>query len=68
MSNPFDAEDGTFLVLRNGVSQYSLWPEFLAVPPGWRTVFGPATRAAALAYVEETWTDRLLRPTPAPAD
>lgn len=68
MSNPFDAEDGTFLVLRNGVSQYSLWPESLDVPPGWTAVFGPDTRAAAVAFVEETWTDRLLRPVPAEVD
>ncbi|WP_155372822.1 MbtH family protein [Catellatospora vulcania] len=62
MSHPFDAEDGVFLVLRNDVEQYSLWPEAIEIPPGWTGVFGPGSRAAAVAFVEATWTDRLLRP------
>ena len=27
-TNPFDDEDGSFLVVRNDEGQYSLWPEF----------------------------------------
>ena len=34
MTNPFDDEDGTFLVLRNEELQHSLWPAFAAVPAG----------------------------------
>jgi MbtH protein len=59
-SNPFDDEDGRFLVLVNGEEQYSLWPTFAEVPAGWRTVFGGpdgADRESALRYVEENWTD-----------
>ncbi|HEX8767445.1 MAG TPA: MbtH family NRPS accessory protein, partial [Jatrophihabitans sp.] len=37
-----------------------LWPTFVDVPQGWRTVFGPDSRSACLAYVETHWTD--LRP------
>lgn len=60
MANPFDDEDGTFLVLVNAEAQHSLWPVFAAVPGGWQTVFGPAGRAECLAYVETSWTD--IRP------
>lgn len=60
MTNPFDDEDGVFLVLVNDENQHSLWPEFAAVPDGWRTVHGPAGRADSLAYVERNWTD--MRP------
>jgi MbtH protein len=58
--NPFDDESGEFHALVNAEGQHSLWPTFAEVPAGWEVVFGPGTRAAALAYVEENWTD--LRP------
>lgn len=60
MSNPFDDQDGTFLVLRNSEEQHSLWPAFAAVPDGWTVVLDGSTRADALAWVERNWTD--LRP------
>ena len=60
MTNPFDDENGTFLVLRNDEGQYSLWPEFAAVPAGWATVFGPAGQQPCVAHVEQHWTD--MRP------
>jgi uncharacterized protein YbdZ (MbtH family) len=62
-SNPFDDQDGRFLVLVNDEEQYSLWPTFAEVPSGWQTVFGGqdgADRDSALRYVEENWTD--MRP------
>ena len=59
-TNPFDDEDGRFCVLVNDEDQYSLWPVFAEVPAGWRTVFGEATRAECLEYVEQNWTD--MRP------
>ncbi|GAA1669806.1 MbtH family protein [Kribbella sp. NPDC056951] len=60
MSNPFDDAEGSFLVLVNDENQHSLWPEFAAVPDGWRNVFGPTGRQACLDYIETNWTD--LRP------
>lgn len=60
MSNPFDNEDGTFLVLVNAEGQHSLWPVFAAVPDGWKTSFGPAGRAECLVNIEANWTD--IRP------
>ncbi|GAA2213968.1 MbtH family protein [Nonomuraea monospora] len=60
MTNPFDDENGIFLVLVNDEGQHSLWPDFADVPAGWRVAFGPGPRADALRYVEERWTD--MRP------
>ncbi|MFD7529721.1 MULTISPECIES: MbtH family protein [unclassified Streptomyces] len=60
MSNPFDDEDGTFLVLRNDEDQRSLWPDGLAIPAGWRDEYGPASRSECLGHIERTWTD--MRP------
>ncbi|WP_326835994.1 MbtH family protein [Amycolatopsis rhabdoformis] len=60
MTNPFENPDGTYLVLTNEEGQHSLWPDFVAVPAGWSTAFGPAARQACLDHVEENWTD--LRP------
>jgi MbtH protein len=59
-TNPFDDEDGTFVVLVNDEDQHSLWPTFAAVPDGWNQVFGADTRAACVEYVEQHWTD--MRP------
>ena len=60
MTNPFDDQDGTFLVLVNREGQHSIWPAFAEVPAGWTVMLGESTRGAALSYVEENWTD--LRP------
>jgi len=60
MSNPFDDQDGIFLVLVNDENQHSLWPEFAAVPQGWTQVFGPEKRQGCIEYVETNWTD--MRP------
>ena len=59
-TNPFDDEAGTFLVVVNDEDQHSLWPAVADVPAGWRKVFGEASGAECLAYVEEHWTD--IRP------
>ncbi|MFJ7325445.1 MbtH family protein [Streptomyces cyaneofuscatus] len=60
MANPFDDEDGTFLVVVNDENQHSLWPDWRAVPAGWRTDFGPVSRSECMAHIERRWTD--LRP------
>ncbi|MCF3142470.1 MbtH family protein [Streptomyces platensis] len=58
--NPFDDADGVFHVLVNEEGQHSLWPAFAEVPAGWAVVVSDADRAAAVAYVDENWTD--MRP------
>lgn len=59
-TNPFDDDDGTFVVLVNDEDQHSLWPAFAEPPAGWRVCFGENTRAQCLAYIEQNWTD--IRP------
>lgn len=53
--NPFDDDQHKFLVLINAAGQYSIWPEFADVPPGWTQCFGTASRADCLEYVEVQW-------------
>jgi MbtH protein len=60
VTNPFEDEEGTYLVLVNDEGQHSLWPEPIAVPAGWTSVFGPARRSECLDYISQHWTD--LRP------
>ncbi|WP_299538023.1 MbtH family protein [uncultured Streptomyces sp.] len=60
MANPFEDEDGTFLVLVNDEGQHSLWPAFAEVPGGWTVAHPEDSRQACLDYVERHWTD--LRP------
>ena len=59
-TNPFEDEDGRYLVLVNDEGQHSLWPAFAEVPAGWLVTFGEDARAACLEYVERHWTD--MRP------
>ena len=60
MTNPFDDPDGIFHVLVNDEEQHSLWPEFVLIPDGWRSVFGPGKRQDCVDYVNANWTD--IRP------
>jgi MbtH protein len=66
MSNPFERDDISYHVLVNDEGQYSLWPELIAIPAGWRVVFGAAPREECLSYVEVEWTD--IRPASLVAD
>jgi MbtH protein len=59
-SNPFDNEDGVFLVLVNAEGQYSLWPDFVDVPAGWEVAHPRGTRQECLQFVEDNWRD--MRP------
>ena len=57
MTNPFENNDLTYLVLVNDGNQHSLWPAHLDIPAGWTTAFGPAARQPCLDHVETHWTD-----------
>jgi uncharacterized protein YbdZ (MbtH family) len=59
-TNPFDDDNGAFFVLVNDEEQHSLWPAFTDIPAGWAAMYGEATRAACLDYVEQHWPD--IRP------
>ncbi|WP_217473666.1 MbtH family protein [Stutzerimonas stutzeri] len=56
----FDREDALFKVLVNHEEQYSLWPDYKAVPAGWRETGQRGSKAECLAYVDREWTD--MRP------
>lgn len=58
--NPFDDDSGTFVILVNDEEQRSLWLAFADVPAGWRLVYGEASHAECLDYIELNWTD--IRP------
>src|SRR5262245_35572560 len=60
MVNPFDDEDGEFLVLVNDEEQYSLWPAFHEIPAGWSATGPSGARAECLTWIDGHWTD--MRP------
>ncbi|GGY36468.1 MbtH family protein [Streptomyces omiyaensis] len=60
MSNPFEDDSATYLVLVNDENQHSLWPVWIDVPEGWTTVHGEAGRQECLDWIEANWTD--IRP------
>ncbi|KQV97188.1 MbtH family NRPS accessory protein [Rhizobacter sp. Root1221] len=57
----FDREDETFILLVNHEEQYSIWPQWKAVPAGWTAVAGvQGDKKTVLDHVEKVWTD--MRP------
>ena len=60
MTNPFEDEQGTYVVLINDENQYSLWPSYIDVPQGWRIAHPSDSRQACLDYINQHWTD--MRP------
>ena len=56
-----DREDTTiYRVVVNHEEQYSIWPEYRELPPGWREAGKSGLKPDCLAYIKEVWTD--LRP------
>lgn len=60
MANPFEGDEDNYRVLVNTEGQYSLWPAFRNVPPGWVAVGPTGARRHCLDWIEMQWTD--LRP------
>lgn len=56
----FDRDDVIFQVVINHEEQYSLWPDYKAIPAGWRAVGVSGVKKDCLAYIEQHWTD--MRP------
>jgi len=55
-----DDLDLKYRVVVNHEEQYSIWPDFRALPAGWRDAGKSGSKAECLAYVEKVWTD--MRP------
>ena len=49
-----------FRVVVNHEEQYSIWPEYKAIPQGWNDTGIVGDKKACLEYVEKVWTD--MRP------
>jgi MbtH protein len=60
MTNPFEDQDGQYLVLVNDEGQHSLWPTFREIPAGWTAVGPRAKRQECFDWIEANWTD--MRP------
>lgn len=60
MSNPFDDQDGAFVVLINDKGQHSLWPAAAEIPAGWSIAYEQNGRKACIEYIGKSWTD--MRP------
>lgn len=58
--NGIDDEGQVFLVVSNGEEQYSVWPDFKPVPPGWRETGFRGLKQECLKEVARVWTD--MRP------
>jgi MbtH protein len=56
----FDQEGAIFRVVVNGEEQYSIWPEWKAVPEGWRDIGVVGDKKTCLDHIETIWTD--MRP------
>jgi MbtH protein len=56
----WDSEDTTFRVVVNHEEQYSIWPDYLDVPAGWREVGVTGKKQVCLDHINEVWTD--MRP------
>ncbi|MGW1955394.1 MbtH family protein [Streptomyces sp. NPDC001920] len=65
-TNPFEDDNGTYLVLTNAEGRHSLWPDGIDVPDGWDVALTASSRTDCLAFVEEHWTD--ICPTRTAAD
>ncbi|ONF42765.1 MbtH family protein [Marinobacter lutaoensis] len=56
----FDSDKTVFQVVINDEEQYSIWPDYKAIPEGWKAVGVKGDKATCLAHIEEVWTD--MRP------
>lgn len=56
----FDSDTTQFQVVINAEEQYSIWPEYKALPAGWTAIGFSGDKATCLAHIEQVWTD--MRP------
>jgi len=58
--NPDKEDTIIYRVVVNHEEQYSIWPEYKEIPPGWIAVGKVGLKADCLAFIKEVWTD--MRP------
>jgi MbtH protein len=49
-----------YKVVVNHEEQYSIWPAYRELPPGWQEVGKQGLKGECLVYIEEVWRD--MRP------
>lgn len=54
------APEARYKVVVNHEEQYSIWPEWRELPPGWREEGKSGTKEECLAHINTVWTD--MRP------
>jgi MbtH protein len=52
--------EAKYKVVVNHEEQYSIWPDWKELPPGWRYGEKTGTKDECLAHIKEVWTD--MRP------
>jgi uncharacterized protein YbdZ (MbtH family) len=55
-----DQDQEVYRVVVNHEEQYSIWPEYRDIPPGWKEVGVTGTKQLCLDHIEKVWTD--MRP------
>jgi len=60
MASYEEQDEEIYTVVINGEKQYSIWPQYKAIPPGWNAVGKVGKKTECLQYIEEVWTD--MRP------
>uniref|UniRef100_E1TCW5 MbtH domain protein n=1 Tax=Burkholderia sp. (strain CCGE1003) TaxID=640512 RepID=E1TCW5_BURSG len=53
-------ENTNFVVVVNHEEQYSIWPDYKAIPAGWREAGKSGGKDECLQWIDEVWTD--MRP------
>ena len=56
----FDSENILFKVVVNHEMQYSIWPDYKAIPMGWKAEGKTGTKKECLEYIDTVWID--MRP------
>jgi len=53
-----EQEDTTiYKVVVNHEEQYSIWPEYREIPPGWKEAGKTGTKQECLVFIERIWQD-----------
>ena len=53
-----EQEDTTiYKVVVNHEEQYSIWPEYREIPPGWKDAGQTGTKQECLTFIEKIWQD-----------
>ena len=62
IETPDENEDDAteYAVVVNHEEQYSVWPTYRDIPPGWRDAGKRGTKKDCLDHIGEVWTD--MRP------